>query len=621
MKKKNTTKTKLVATIVSMVSALALIAVGVMASLTNFQVAIANQLNLKFDAVEGTLYATRVGDVAGTDRTTSKVLSESTTATDWLKVYDGTTTEGVQNDALTSIQEKVDFVSNDKIKEKVNAGSTSIAITYYFYYTLPTDAVANNITLTAPAVADSNVAITYAYVKTASTALPTFTAATAIADGVAVTVSGGEHLFIKAEARVDLSKSVKIENADWSFALNFGISTYGLNGQMLSFDSVAGAETYEVWAKQSTASGTSLLVQTSAVGDTDSTLGTLVKVLGKTTTIVDLEDALYSCASGKYVVSVVPKTASGEQISASIVNVEYNHSYAPVKVTEKAIGGNYYYYITMGEYPQTLVEDNSLLSSLNALGDTAKTGKTYTIGTSGDTKQALYAEFTFNGDKYVKVVSAVVRDADSVFACGTAPISGSAYWFKVEPIKWFLLENYSLTKTAYTGSLTNLRVISEKILTAGIKYSSSGNTWTASNVRNWLNDKFYSEAFNTNEKSKILDNTTRYNVTDEAETKDDYTATSGSSVVDKVWLLSYYEIKHTYVASNLYLNKTAGVARPVDFAVVNNLCMGEGIGWYWLRSAGFDAGDAIAVANDGVPYGEKIAANDEGIRPSLTISL
>lgn len=80
-------------------------------------------------------------------------------------------------------------------------------------------------------------------------------------------------------------------------------------------------------------------------------------------------------------------------------------------------------------------------------------------------------------------------------------------------------------------------------------------------------------------------------------------------------------MKHTYVASNLYLNKTAGVARPVDFAVVNNLCMGEGIGWYWLRSAGFDAGDAIAVANDGVPYGEKIAANDEGIRPSLTISL
>ena len=113
MKKKNTTK--LVATIVSMVSALCLLAVGVFATLTNFQVAIANQLNLKFDAVEGTLYATRVGDVAGTDRTTSKVLSESSTATDWLKVYDGTTTEGVQNDALISIQEKVDFISNDKI--------------------------------------------------------------------------------------------------------------------------------------------------------------------------------------------------------------------------------------------------------------------------------------------------------------------------------------------------------------------------------------------------------------------------------------------------------------------------------------------------------------------------
>ena len=90
--KRNTAKTKLIATIISIVSALALIAVGVMASLTNFQVAIGNQLDLEFSAVEGTLYATRLGDVAGTDRTTSKVLSESTTATDWLKVYDGTTT-------------------------------------------------------------------------------------------------------------------------------------------------------------------------------------------------------------------------------------------------------------------------------------------------------------------------------------------------------------------------------------------------------------------------------------------------------------------------------------------------------------------------------------------------
>ncbi len=317
------TKTKLIATIISVVCAISLLAVGVMASLTNFQVAIANQLNLKFDTVEGTLYATRVGDVAGIDRTTSKVLSESTTATDWLKVYDGTTTEGVQNDALTSIQEKVDFISNDAIKAKVNAGTTSIAITYYFYYTLPTNAVSNDVVLTAPAVADGNVAVTYSYVKGTGATLPDFTSGTVLTNGETVQVAGGEHLFIKAEAKVDLSKSVKIENANWNFTLNFGISKYTLTGDTLNFKAVSGAETYEVWAKETTTSGASLLAQTSAVGDTDATLGTLKKILNKDTTSLDLKSALAGLNSGDYLITVLPKNASGVEITGNRVATKY----------------------------------------------------------------------------------------------------------------------------------------------------------------------------------------------------------------------------------------------------------------------------------------------------------
>ncbi len=343
MKKRNTTKTKLIATIISMVCAISLLAVGVMASLTNFQVAIANQLNLKFDAVEGTLYATRLGDVAGTDRTTSKVLSESTTATDWLKVYDGTTTEGVQNDALTSIQEKVDFISNDAIKAKVNAGTTSIAITYYFYYTLPTNAVSNDVVLTAPAVADSNVAITYSYVKGTGATLPDFTSGTALTNGETVQVAGGEHLFIKAEAKVDLSKSVKIENANWNFTLNFGISKYTLTGDTLNINAVSGAETYEIWAKEvasvttsATEAGGALML--AAVGDTDATLGTLVKVLAKSEiSNIDLTTALSTLIAGTYKLTVVPKNTSGVEIAGSRVAVKYTLVPKPITLTFRIV--------------------------------------------------------------------------------------------------------------------------------------------------------------------------------------------------------------------------------------------------------------------------------------------
>ena len=627
MKKKNTTK--LVATIVSMVSALCLLAVGVFATLTNFQVAIANQLNLKFDAVEGTLYATRVGDVAGTDRTTSKVLSESTTATDWLKVYDGTTTEGVQNDSLTSIQEKIDFISNDKIKEKVNAGGTSIVITYYFYYTLPENAVANNVVLTAPAVSDSNVVVSYSYIKTTSSTLPAFTDATTLNNGSVVTISGGEHLFIKAEAKVDLSKSVKIENANWNFTLNFGISKYTLTGDTLNFNAVSGAETYEVWAKETTTSGASLLAQTSAVGDTDATLGTLVKILNKDTTSVNLKETLESdksLTSGTYKVVVLPKNTSGTEITGSRVSVAYNYVYSPIKVTDTTIGGNYYYYIELGEYPQTAVEDTTTLSALNALGDSAKTGRTFVVGASDDSAQTAHVEYTYNGAKYVKVASAVVCDSDSKFASGTAPTSGNAYWFKVEPIKWFLLEAYSTTKTAYTGSATNIRVISEKLLTANVMFNkeANGNAWGTSNIRTWLNNTFYTSAFSAEEKGHIVKNTTRYFGNGENTTKDDYTVTTGGTTSeDNVWLISYYEAGNTYYGANLYLNKKGRAAPTTDFAVVNNVIMGlTGCGNYWLRSAGSAANYAYRVdAYGGLNNNGAVNYATRGVRPALLISI
>lgn len=323
MTEKKGTKAKLISIVISMVCALSLLAVGVLASLTNFQVAIANQLSLEFSAVEGTLYATRLGDVAGTDRTTSKVLSESTTATDWLKVYDGTTTAGIVQANLDTIQEQVNFISNDAVKQKVEAGASSIAITYYFYYTLPGGSVSNDVVLTAPAMVNTNVKLTYSYIKTTSSTLPSFDAATTFADGDTVQVTGGEHLFVKAEARVGLTGSVNVESADWTFTLNFGISKFSLTNETLTFNEVSGAETYEVWAKEITASGASLIAQTSSVGDTDTTLGTLKQILTKDTRTVNLETALSDLTAGNYKVTIVPKDISGKEITGNRISTRY----------------------------------------------------------------------------------------------------------------------------------------------------------------------------------------------------------------------------------------------------------------------------------------------------------
>ncbi len=527
-------KTKLIATIISMVCALSLIAVGVMASLTNFQVVIANQLNLEFNAVEGQLFATRVGDVAGTDRTTSKVLSESTNATSWLNVYNGAS--GVNQTNLDSIQEKINFVSNDKIKEIVNGGRTYVAITYYFYYVLPENAVANSVTLTAPAVTDQNVVVSYSYTKASNATLPTFDSVTSLTDGGSVTVNGGEHLFIKAEAKVDLSKSVKIETVDWKFTLNFSIST-------------------------------------------------------NTTTE------------------------------------------SKIKVTDEPINGNYFYYVELGEYPQTVVEDTATVSALNALGDSAKTGRTFVVGASEDAAQTAHVEYTYNGAKYVKVASAVVTGTGDQykFSTGTKATRGNAYWFKVEPVKWFLLEAYSTTKTAYTGSTTNLRVISEKLLTANVMFekhveNTTCNVWGTSNIRDWLNNAFYTSAFSASDKGYIKTNTTRYFGTNEFNTQDDYTVTSGGSTSqDNVWLLSWYEASNTYYGANMYLKKSVRYANHTDFAVANNLRLDSSNlrGDYWLRSAASAATRACFIYTDNsLGVGDFVVNNtDFGVRPALQITI
>lgn len=321
---KRSTRTKLVATIISMVSALSLLAVGVVASLTEFTVTIQNQLNLKFETIEGNLYATRLGNVADSTRATSKVLSTSQTATDWLLVYDGTTTEGVQTDALTSIQEKVDFVSDADIKTLVRGGANKAAITYYYYYTLPTGKPASTITLEAlaPTSLVDGVTVTYAYVKASSATLPDFAGATALATGDTIQVAAGENVFIKAELSVSLTKSVDISNLDWKYNLNFTNATYSLQGDTLNFKPVANASTYEVWAKENTTSGASLL-STAVVGEIDNVLGTCMAVLPSDTTSIDLKTVLKSLANANYRVTVVPKNSSGDEITGRRMIVDY----------------------------------------------------------------------------------------------------------------------------------------------------------------------------------------------------------------------------------------------------------------------------------------------------------
>jgi len=75
-----------------------------------------------------------------------------------------------------------------------------------------------------------------------------------------------------------------------------------------------------------------------------------------------------------------------------------------------------------GTYPQTVVDDSSLISSLNSLTSTNANGY-----------------YEFEGEEYAKVVAhpyGVSIRPDNKFINGSTIISLKTYYFKVEPIKW-----------------------------------------------------------------------------------------------------------------------------------------------------------------------------------------
>ena len=74
-----------------------------------------------------------------------------------------------------------------------------------------------------------------------------------------------------------------------------------------------------------------------------------------------------------------------------------------------------------GTYPQTVVDDSSLISSLNSLTSNAN------------------GYYEFEGEEYAKVVAdpyGTVYGTGYKFINGSTIQSGQTYYFKVEPIKW-----------------------------------------------------------------------------------------------------------------------------------------------------------------------------------------
>ena len=215
-----------------------------------------------------------------------------------------------------------------------------------------------------------------------------------------------------------------------------------------------------------------------------------------------------------------------------------------------------------GEYPQTRVEDDKLISKLNSITQTDAQGYV-----------------SYGGEKYKKM---------------------SYHWRKVEPIQWRYLSQDG----------DNVQFVSEKVLDSHVWNQTDHengiyrNNYQYSDIRTWLNNDFLEQAFYYDPsliQTVNVDNSAK-------STGDSSNPYACEDTQDKVYLLSYKDI----------CNEDYGFmddASRIAYDAYGNACD------YWLRSPlYYDDLYARHVYDDGYVYNGYVL-NSNGVRPALTRKL
>ena len=137
-------------------------------------------------------------------------------------------------------------------------------------------------------------------------------------------------------------------------------------------------------------------------------------------------------------------------------------------------------------------------------------------------------------------------------------------------------------------------------------------TWETSDIRQWLNNEFYTTAFNKTEKAKIQTSLIKN------EDNSEYGTSGGNDTEDKVFLLSEKE------AETLFSDEEERIAKATEYAEKSGVDVNkEKAAWWWLRSPGGYSDGAAVVSCSGWVYGsgDDVDNDSDGVRPALHLNL
>ena len=173
-----------------------------------------------------------------------------------------------------------------------------------------------------------------------------------------------------------------------------------------------------------------------------------------------------------------------------------------------------------------------------------------------------------------------------------------------KPIEWIVMKKEG----------NQVLLLSKYVLDAKSYNEGWGDvTWEISDIRQWLNNEFYTTAFNKAEKAKIQTSLIKN------EDNSEYGTSGENDTEDKVFLLSKKEAK------TLFSNNEEKIAKATEYAEKSGVYVNEEkvAGW-WLRSPG-DNSDSAAVVYSygwGYRYGYDVYYSyGGGVRPALHLNL
>ncbi|MFA5736480.1 MAG: DUF6273 domain-containing protein, partial [Bacilli bacterium] len=253
----------------------------------------------------------------------------------------------------------------------------------------------------------------------------------------------------------------------------------------------------------------------------------------------------FTCTFDEYKPNYIKVVAIGASLNIENMEIEFSCS------DENPLEGGGSKTVLMGMYPQSMVTDATLLSTLNSARGTLPTSSnsqswtSYGYYISGSVSSYMwYIDIRDETDGYRGVYFTSYRPyytttSSDTYQDDNGYNTSSVYWFKYEPITWRVLDVQSnrafLMADLVLDSQDYHYSTSERTIGGSTVYA---NNYKESHILSWLNDNFYNTAFTAAEKARIQTTTVDNSV---ASTGYDPNAYACANTSDKVFLLSYAE--------------------------------------------------------------------------------